>query len=66
MLKNASENMQKYAEIFTKMQAYALTPPVWILREYLQKYALNLQKYALYVHMKFKCKICRNLHPPLC
>jgi hypothetical protein len=49
MQKYARVNMQKYSEIFRNMQAYALTPLVWILRENMQKNALNMQKYALYV-----------------
>ena len=56
--------MRKYAE---NMQNYALTtgPRNIDPKENYAKYAKDMKKYAKLVSMKFICKICRNLHPPL-
>ena len=47
------KNMSKYA---TKMQKYALTSRISILRK-------NMQKHAKYLSVQFICKICRNCTP---
>jgi len=55
--------MPKYAE---NMPKYAVSPHNLLLCENMQKYAENMKKYAKYAILKNICKICKNMHPPLC
>jgi len=63
MQKKICKNMPKYSE---NMQKYAVSPHNLLLCENMQKYAENMQKYAKYATLKNICKICKNMHPPLC
>ena len=55
--------MQKYAK---NMHKYAASTGMFVLCKNMQKYAKNMQKYAKYAALKNICKICKNMHPPLC
>ena len=62
----ANLNMQKYVQ---NMQKQAVTPSALRNISSMHSYAficIYMQKYARYVSMKVKCKICKNMHTPLC
>ena len=62
--------MHKYANLQNICKIYAIIcinpTSMDLKRKYAKKYAKNMQLYAKYVVMKYICKICRNLHSPLC
>ena len=64
LLVYANLNVHKYAQNVHKY-ANICSDPISISPA-LHSYSQNMQKYSRYVIMKVLCKICKNMHSPLC
>ncbi len=61
-----ARNMQEYAKKCKNMQVYAGQFVPLKYAKIFKLYAIHMQKHEKYAITICRCKICKNIHPPLC